>query len=416
MNLWRQEIRILRCQRIAGPALLVVALLAIVSLWAGMTEIARQRRIIARIQPQQAADEAAVSRFVSKGGDAGQAAYYTFHATWDSPAALAFAAIGNRDVSPYLLRVHALGLEAQLYESENYNADLAVAGRFDWAFVLTYLAPLFVILLLHDLRSSEREAGRMMLLASTARSERVLWWRRVVLRVVLLWSALCVPFAIAAALSRVSVPLIGAAVLIALAYLTFWALICAALDRLRWSSLANAATLAASWLIATLILPSLAHLAITTAISVPQGVELTLAQRDKVHGAWELPKEVTMNAFFRTHPEWAGTSPIKTGFHYKWYYAFQQVGDESVANQSSAYRKGLMQRERWTRRIAVALPAVAVQTSLHRLANTDLEAQLAYLGRIRTFHRRLRQFYYPYIFNDVPFRVADFAKAPRWSD
>jgi ABC-2 type transport system permease protein len=186
-GLWHQEAHLFLKQRLALPALLLMAILSITSVWAGMAEIARQKETIARIQPQQANDVAAIAKWVSKEGDAGNAAYYTFHATWDNPSALAFAAIGQRDVAPYILRVRALGLEAQLYESENYNAELALPGRFDWAFVLTYLAPLFVIVLLHDLKSSEREAGRFTLLAAMARSETGLWRRRIVLRTGLLW-------------------------------------------------------------------------------------------------------------------------------------------------------------------------------------------------------------------------------------
>ena len=55
------------------------------------------------------------------------------------------------------LRVRALGLEAQPYESENYNPELALPGRFDWLFTLTYLTPLLVIVPLHDLKSGERK-------------------------------------------------------------------------------------------------------------------------------------------------------------------------------------------------------------------------------------------------------------------
>ena len=62
------------------------------------------------------------------------------------------------------------------------------------------------------------------------------------------------------------------------------------------------------------------------------------------------------------------------------------------------------------------LPAVGLQTTLHRMAGTDLAAQLAYQDRIRAFHERLRRFYYPYIFNETPFREGDFAKAPRWAE
>jgi ABC-2 type transport system permease protein len=55
---------------------------------------------------------------------------------------------------------------------------------------------------------------------------------------------------------------------------------------------------------------------------------------------------------------------------------------------------------------------VGVQLALHRLADTDPQAQMAYLERIRGFHAELRRFYYPYIFDERPFDADDFARAP----
>ncbi len=416
MGLWRHELRLFLRQRIALPMLVLVAILASASVIAGLVEIDRQRDTIARIQPQQASDVAAIAKWVSVEGDAGSAAYYTMHATWDAPSPLAFAALGQRDIAPYVLRIRALGLEAQLYESENYNAELALPGRFDWAFVLTYIAPLIVIVLLHDLKSSEREAGRMMLLESLARSRRALWTRRIGWRMGLLFVALVTPFLIGATISVASV---GATLIIAataLTYLAFWALVTILVGRLRWSSLANAATLSASWMILTLVLPTLAYLAINAVVPVRQGIELTLTQREAVHSGWDRPKADTMMAFFRAHPEWRNTAPPGLAFQYKWYYAFQHVGDLSAAPQAQAYRAGLEARDTWTCRVGAVLPAVGLQAVVHRLARTDLASQLDYQDRIRAFHERLRRFYYPYVFNDVPFRAADFERAPRWSN
>lgn len=401
-------------QRLALPALLLLALLSAASIWAGMAEISRQRDVIARIQPQQAADVSAIAKWVSKEGDAGNAAYYTFHATWDDPSTLAFAAIGQRDVAPYILRVRALGLEAQLYESENYNAELALPGRFDWAFVLTYLGPLFVIILLHDLKSGEREAGRFNLLAAMTLSERGLWRRRIALRLGLLWLALVVPFIIGATLSGAALGGIMAFLTVSAAYLLFWAMICLLIGRKGWSSVTNAATLAASWLVLTLILPALAHLAINAAVPVRQGVELTLQQREKIHGGWDRPKEETMQAFFKVHPEWKDTKPVDGGFHWKWYFAFQHLGDLAAAPQATAYRAGLEARDQLASGTGFVLPAVGVQTVLHRIARTDLHAGLAYQDRIRAYHERLRRFYYPYLFNEIPFRHRDFDQTPKW--
>ena len=413
-SLWTLEARLFLRQRLALPALLLMATLSIFSVWAGMTEMSRQRDIIARIQPQQAADVAAIAKWVSKEGDAGNAAYYTFHATWDAPCALAFAAIGQRDVAPYILRVRALGLEAQLYESENYNAELALPGRFDWAFVLTYLAPLFVIILFHDLKSGEREAGRFTLLAAMARSEHGLWRRRFVIRLGLLWISLALPLSVGAVLSGAGTGGIALFLFVSAAYLAFWALLCLWFGSRGWSSVTNAATLAACWLVLTLILPALAHLAINMAVPVRQGVELTLEQREKIHGGWDRPKDETMQTFFKVHPEWKDNKPIEGGFHWKWYYAFQHLGDLAAAPQAKAYRAGLEKRDSWTARTGVFLPAVGVQTLLHRWAKTDMRAGLKYQDRIRAYHERLRRFYYPYLFNDTPFREADFDKLPKW--
>jgi ABC-2 type transport system permease protein len=413
-SLWTLEARLFLRQRLALPALLLMAILSIFSVWAGMTEMSRQRDIIARIQPQQAADVASIAKWVSKEGDAGNAAYYTFHATWDAPSALAFAAIGQRDVAPYILRVRALGLEAQLYESENYNAELALPGRFDWAFVLTYIAPLLVIILLHDLKSGEREAGRFNLLAAMARSERGLWRRRIVLRLGALWLMLVLPFAGGAMISGAHIGGIAIFFLVSAAYLVFWTLLCLWIGSRGWSSVTNAATLAASWLVLTLILPAMAHLAINMVVPVRQGVELTLAQREKIHGGWDRPKAETMQAFFKVHPEWKDTKPVEGGFHWKWYYAFQHLGDLAAGDQAKAYRAGLERRDSLTVRTGALLPAVGVQTLLHRVAKTDMRAGLAYQDRIRIYHERLRRFYYPYLFNETPFREADFAKTPKW--
>ena len=414
MSLGQHELRLFLRQRLALPVLLLTALLSIASVGAGMAEIARQNHTIARIQPQQAADVAALANWVSKEGEAGNAAYYTFHATWDAPSPLAFAAIGQRDVAPYILRVRALGLEAQLYESENYNPELALPGRFDWAFVLTYLAPLFVIVLLHDMKSGEREAGRIGLLAAMARNERALWRRRIGLRLGFLMAALLVPFVIAASLSGAAPLSIMSFALVTIAYLLFWAALCLWVGSGGWSSVTNAATLAASWLVLTLILPALANLAINSAIPVRQGVELTLEQREKIHGGWDKPRTETMQAFYKVHPEWKDAEIPETGFSYKWYHAFQHLGDLAAAPETKAYRAGLAARDDWSARVGVALPAVGVQTVLHRLAQTDLKAGLVYQDRVRAYHEALRRFYYPYVFNEMPFRAPDFAKAPHW--
>lgn len=412
MTLWKHELRLLLRARLSVVALALLAILSVAAVAAGMAEVSRQRAAIAAIPAAQAEDIAAVADYVDRTKDAGSAAYYSFHPTWDAPSPPSFAALGMRDVSPYILRVRALGLEAQIYDGDTFNPELALPGRFDFVFVLVFLAPLFVIALFHDQVSGEREAGRLRTLTALPRGGSGLMRRRTFLRLALLWAVLAVPFTFAAIVSGVGGGTILLILAVIAAYLLFWIGLAALIGRLRWSSVANAATLAACWLVLVLIAPTLAHVAINRAVPVDQGAEIALAQRERVNRAWDIPREETMQRFYANHPHWSGSAPLGPEFHYKWYLAFHQNGDESVAAQVHAYREGLERRDAAGRALGWVLPSVGVQALLTRLAETDLIAQLAYQDRIRDFHRRLREFYYTYLFNDRPFGKEDFARAP----
>ncbi|MCC8628487.1 DUF3526 domain-containing protein [Xanthomonas vesicatoria] len=414
MVLWKYEVLLLLRARAAMAGLLLLTLLTVCSLLSGQHVIDAQRANIARIAPLQREDSAAAEAYVTRSNDAGSAAYYSFHPTWDAPSPLAFAAVGMRDVAPYILRIRALGLEAQVYDGDSYNPELALAGRFDYAFVLVFLLPLFVIALLFDLRSGEREAGRARMLAALPGAGAALLVRRTVVRAVAVLVCLGVPFAVAATLN--AVPLLQQLAVLALtcAYLLFWVLLTVVVGRIHWRPAAHATALATWWVVLALVAPALAHVAINQAVPVNQGTEIARLQREAVNHAWDIPRQATMQRFYASNPQWADSPPLTDAFHYKWYFAFHENGDRQVAPQVAAYRQGLLRRETFARRVASVLPPVAVQAALTRLARTDLQAQLAYQARIRAYHQTLRAFYYGYLFRDRPFTGDDFQRAPRF--
>jgi ABC-2 type transport system permease protein len=207
---------------------------------------------------------------------------------------------------------------------------------------------------------------------------------------------------------------IAAVLAITAGYLLFWIALALLVGRFKASSVANAATLAAAWLVLVLVIPTLAHVVINRVVPVNQGAEIALAQRETVNRAWDIPREETMRRFYAGHPHWAFSAPLTPAFHYKWYLAFHQVGDESVADQARSYRQGLERRAALANGLGWVLPSVGVEALLTRMAATDLAAQLAYQDRIRDFHRRLREFYYGYLFTDRPFGKDDFTRAPRF--
>ncbi|MBT2304984.1 DUF3526 domain-containing protein [Variovorax paradoxus] len=415
MSWLAHEWRLLLRSRVVLTALALLLALSTLAVVSGTREVARQQQTIARLAELQQHDLAAQARKYIHGGDAGSAAYYTFHGTWDAPSPTAFLALGLRDAAPYVLRVRALALQAQLHEGESFNPELALAGRFDFAFVLVYLAPLFMIALLYDLVSGERRSGRLGTLLAMPGAGRRLWLRRAGLRAALVFGCLGLPVLAGGLSGGTTITALTTALLATAAYLAVWSGLALIVATRSGSSAANATALMGCWAVLILVLPTIANAALARAVPVHQGVELMLAQRQAVHGAWDLPPEATMEKFFRTHPEWKHTARLPSGFHWKWYYAFQQLGDESVAPQVAAYREGLLARQRWTARLGWLLPGVGVQAALHRQADTDLQAQLAYQDRIADFHARLRAYYYPYLFNEVRFGPRDFAAQPRFS-
>jgi ABC-2 type transport system permease protein len=414
MNGLVHELRLLARAPVAALALGLLLLLASLAVVSGSAEVALQRDTLARLAVLQQGELAALAAKPKTAGDAGTAAYYSFHSTWDPPSTSAFLALGMRDSAPFVLRVRALALQSQLHEGEAFNPALAVAGRFDLAFVLIYLAPLVLIALLHDLISAERRAGRLGTLMALPRGGHRLWLRRAGLRAGLAFACVALPVLTGAGFNGMPAEAVAAVLGVMAAYLGFWAGLAVIVAASGRSSAASATTLMGCWVLLTLVLPALANAALARALPVHQGVDLTLAQRQAVHAAWDRPPGETMARFFRSHPQWRDTAPLPAGFHWKWYYAFQQLGDESVAAQVAAYRDGLIARQRWTERLGWLLPGVGTQAALHRLADTDLESQRSYQDGITGFHSRLRAFFYPYLFNDLPFSASDFAAQPRF--
>jgi len=409
------ELRQIAHSRLAVAAIVLLALLSALSVWTGLQAVHAQQATLERIKASHARDFGAIAakKIPSEAGaEAGSVGYYLPHLTVNPPSPLAFAAIGQRDLQPSALRVRLLGLHAQLYESEAINPELAMPGRFDFAFVLVYLTPLFVIALMHDLVSNEREAGRLRLLASLPAGAANTWRRRVGLRYVLVWLAALLPLAVGALLAGAGVIGFAGIALVATLYLAFWFGIASWVAARARTSSSSAAILLACLVGLTMILPTLADAAISRLSPVSKGVELALAQRQAVHSGWDIPKPVTFEKFFRSHPEWKDTAPVIGRFHWKWYYAMHQAGDDAVAGDVAQYRASLQAREDWTARVGVLLAPVNVQVLLHRLADTDLQAQLAYQDRIGAFHTRLRTFFYPYMFEERAIKREDLAKLP----
>ena len=395
-------------------AVLWIALAFLLSLAAtgfGIAEVREQRATIAHLLEEDAEDRA---NALAGQEDWGGAAYGAFHLTYAPPSAFAFAALGQRDTAPWLHRLRMLSLEGQIHEADTKNADFGLIGRFDFAFLAAAVAPLLLILLLHDLRAGERAAGRHDLLVATAGGGQRLWLPRAAVRIIALALALLLPFWGGAVLEGAGFePVLMASVLVVGALL-IWMLMIEAVGRINTTPAVLLAALVGVWLAFALLVPAIARAGIEASRPMPDGPDILMAHREAVNDAWDKPKEATMQPFLARHPEWAALGEVTTPFHWKWYYAFQQVGDQQAEPLSRAYREGRLARDRMAGMAAFLSPTALVERGFEHLAGTDTRAMIAYEDRVRAFHARLRAFHYPLFFREPPYDPVVFADLPRY--
>lgn len=378
----------------------IVISLSALSLGFGLAEVNRQQATIDKLLIVDQEDRAAQ---MEKQKGWGGAAYYSFHLSYDAPSDFAFAAIGLRDVQAWKHRIRMLALEGQIYERDVGNPSIALVGRFDFAFFCAFIVPLILIILLYDLRSSERNAGRFNLLEASAGQANNLWLLRASLRAGALYLCLIVPLIATAIIAGTSTGTLILACLFVLAYILFWTALCFVISAWQKPDAVLLMTLLGVWVSTAVIIPAGARLAIDKAVTLPAGSDILMLQREAVNDAWDLPRETTMNAFFERHPEWADYQAVEQSFEWQWYYAFQQVGDQKAEALSKAYRDGRLKRDKLASWAALLAPPALLERALQKLANTDIKASIRYEDSVRDYHAELRAFYYPKFFENQAF-------------
>ncbi|MEP3225607.1 MAG: DUF3526 domain-containing protein [Parasphingorhabdus sp.] len=395
-----REARFLAKDRGAIFWLFLAFALSVIAVSFGVNEVRQQRETIATLIAEDAADR---TNALKGQEEWGSAAYYAFHFTFAPPSDFAFAAMGQRDSSPWKHRIRMLALEGQIHESDTRNADFGLVGRFDFAFLAASVAPLLLILLLYDLRASERTVRRHDLLVATAGSPLQLWLPRALVRVGLLALLLLAPLWLAALIEGSSATALWQASAIVVGSLLIWWLIAELVSRVDAAPSILLTTLIGIWLALAIVMPALSKSMIEASNPVPNGGEILLLQRETVNDAWDLPKEDTMIPFVEDHPELADHAVIDGPWAWKWYYAFQHVGDQKTAPLVQQYREGRLSRDRQARLVSMLSPTSFVERAFEKLAKTDATSMIAYEDAVRAFHAELRAFHYPLMFPDRPF-------------
>lgn len=385
-------------------------LLSATAVWFGLNEVKHQQQSIQRLLASDSQERESVQK---SHDDWGYAAYYSFHLTHLPPSKFAFAALGQRDQMPWKHRVRMLALEGQIYESDVSNPELALIGRFDFAFLAGFILPLILIVLLHDLRAQERAAGRHELLEATS-SNSQLWTIRATLRMLAIFLCVIIPLIIGAAVSKLGFTTLLTSIAIVLIYCVFWMLVCLWVGKKNFQAPVLLSVLLGAWLVVSVIIPSASRLAIDASVPIPDGADILMTQREAVNDSWDIPKKQTMDFFVERNPQWSDYGEIKQQFQWKIYYAAQQVGDYKTEALTQKYMQGRLQRDRLATLASVLSPPALLQRSLQSLAGTDTRSLIGYEQSVRDFHAELRAFYYPKLFKEQAYDLSKFSEIPEF--
>lgn len=402
----KQELLLLLKQKSIQYLLGFSFLLTCVSLFNGWQNISHMQAQIHHAQLEEQRQHASQLKDFNHQGkiDAGEVGYYVYHYVYHHPNAWSFVALGNRLVTPYVQRIRLLGLQGQIYDGESHHPEYVMLGAFDYAFWLVFFLPLLCIALMHDLRASEFQEQRLTFLQSTFANPANFWIKRVLIRWLLVLLTFTLPlFALTVLKSLPIQGLIDATVVTTL-YSIFWILLCCIISLRKEAINAsnNAIVLASIWLVICVVLPNLSQLWLHHRYTVQDGSQIALQHRQLVHNAWDLPKNATLDSFYKIYPEWQNTPPVTGRFHWKWYYAFQHMADVNLTHQVEQREKSLRLRDHATANLSYVLPSLWVQRKLESMAKSNVTHLLEHRRKIEAYHGQLRNYFYPYLFNEEP--------------
>lgn len=389
-------------------------LIGFYSFYHGHHVISRQQQTIASVPAVQ---KHHLKQIVEHGTGkvAGTTAYYPFFYTTNPASPWAGFSIGQRDVNPFTLKVKMLAIEGQLYDSELTNPLTLLVGNLDASFVFLFLFPLLIIAFTYNALSEEQENGVWKIVRTTAKSMPATITGKLLVRLLVILGIALLVFATAVVALGLPVSLPTFKLLsVVMLYVLFWFMVTIMVIAFGKNSAFNATALVCIWIFLAILFPGAANIAVNNSIPVPEAAETAIRQREGYHAKWDEPKKPTMEKFYAVYPQYRKYPVPDDKYSPGWYYAMQFSGDLESANSSEKLFEKLLQRQMLSERIAGFNPVIAAQQSLNKIANTDLTSHIRYLQSVKAHHRQIREYFYPFIFEDTPTENIDWAGYPAY--
>lgn len=335
---------------------------------------------------------------------------------------LASLAVGQSDLLPSFTSASIWSASHTLlrnYEIE--NPTHLSHGRFDLAFVMVWLLPLFLLAATHDVVSAGREDGTWPLaLSQPVRPTAVILGRWLPRCLIVLGATLVLSLlgALATGLSP-SAP--GTAVdlllwsLLVTAYGAFWSTLGLALALGARTSAGAAVRQAVAWLVLVLLVPAASNLLASSLHPTPSRLAFIQATRAAANLAQERA-ERTLSHYYADHPELvpADTDPDLNDFMTR-FLAISADIQRQVDPLLSEYERRLQRQQALLSALRFTSPAALLDEALSELAGNDGARLRRFQVQARGFLDAWKAFFTPRIFARASLTLADHAALPRFA-
>ncbi|MCC5927136.1 MAG: ABC transporter permease subunit [Bacteroidetes bacterium] len=319
------------------------------------------------------------------------------------PKPLAALAAGQSDLFPYYGKV-TLTNRVAMRDNAFENPVMQVTGQFDFAFVLVWLIPLFVIVLGYDVLSREKESGTYALLQSQPISIANVLLLKTLFRFLVISGIVIGSLLLFGAMFGVPLFNFGGlqVVLVVLLYIAFWFSLCVLINLYSDRSAVNAIILAGLWVFFVLILPALITLYAGKQHPVPSRAMWVTEQR-AIEQSVNRQRDVLFESWKADHPEEVveGDTPI---FYQAWLQRLltNEMIQERIDEAADRFNTPRNAQAGLINRLRLLSPPMYLQHWFQQTAGTDSD-------RLQTLDEQMRAFQQEWQAHFIPrFRQLDF--------
>jgi ABC-2 type transport system permease protein len=337
------------------------------------------------------------------------------------PGPLAAFAVGQTDLYAYSTAVSVFKRSDNLFAKYQVESPLSLlAGRFDFAFVIVYLLPLFIIALSYNLLSAEKENGTLVLALSQPLGLRTLVAGKVLMRLAIvlgLVALLCALGFFASGMRFDASGMLGRFglwLVIAAAYALFWFVLAAAVNALGRSSETNATVLTCLWLAFVLIIPAILNLAVSAASPVPSRMQYVSSLRAAENAATQIGNKL-LASYYSDHPELSANGAASIPEWARKYFLVQREIEDKTTSILTDYESRLDRQQALVQKFRFLSPAIIAQEALNEIAGAGLMRQRRFVMQTREFLVSWQTVLSPKLLAGARLQPADYEALPRFA-